>query len=256
MPGLTVACVMNPGVFRFRDKTWLLARVAERPVQKTGRTCVPIMDPSGKIEILDFEHSDPRLDRSDPRVLRFDGRDYLTTLSHLRLFCSENGVDFREESAYPPILGTGESETYGIEDCRVVQIDGAYYLTYTQVSSHGVCVGLRRTTDWKNIVAPLTILPAHNKDCAIFPDRIGGKFYALHRPSSPEIGGNYIWIAESLDLLHWGGHRCIAPTRPKRWDSARVARERLRFERHLAGSKFIMGPMTTIAIVSAPFCSI
>ena len=66
------------------------------------------------------------------------------------------------------------------------------------------------------------ILPAHNKDCAIFGERIGGKYYALHRPSSPEIGGNYIWIAESPDLEHWGHHRCIALTRPGKWDSARI----------------------------------
>ena len=44
----------------------------------------------------------------------------------------------------------------------------------------------------------------------------------LHRPSSPEIGGNYIWIAESPDLLHWGGHQCLAKTRRGSWDSARI----------------------------------
>ena len=66
------------------------------------------------------------------------------------------------------------------------------------------------------------ILPPHNKDCAIFGEKIGGKYYALHRPSSPDLGGNYIWIAESPDLEHWGNHRCIAHSRKGMWDSARV----------------------------------
>ena len=66
------------------------------------------------------------------------------------------------------------------------------------------------------------IFPPHNKDCAIFSEIIGGRYFALHRPSSPEIGGNYIWLAESPDLKHWGAHRCLARTRPGMWDSARV----------------------------------
>jgi predicted GH43/DUF377 family glycosyl hydrolase len=66
------------------------------------------------------------------------------------------------------------------------------------------------------------ILPPHNKDCAIFESKIKDKYYALHRPSSPELGGNYIWLASSPDLIHWGNHKCLATTRKNMWDSARV----------------------------------
>ena len=66
------------------------------------------------------------------------------------------------------------------------------------------------------------IFPPHNKDCAIFEEKINGVYYALHRPSSPELGGNYIWIAQSPDRIHWGNHKCIAITRQDKWDSARV----------------------------------
>jgi len=31
MEGMKVECLLNPGVFRYNDKTWLLLRVAERP---------------------------------------------------------------------------------------------------------------------------------------------------------------------------------------------------------------------------------
>ena len=66
------------------------------------------------------------------------------------------------------------------------------------------------------------MLPSPNKDCALSPARVSGHYRALHRPSGAGIGGNYMWIARSPDLLHWGWHQCIARTRPGRWDGARV----------------------------------
>ncbi len=222
IPGMEVACLLNPGVFRYRDRIWLVVRVAERPVPTAGKISIPILGADGRPELLEFSASDPRLDLSDPRVVRFAGRDYLTTLSHLRLFSSSDGIAFAEDEEYPQLTGSGELETYGIEDCRVASLDHAWYLTYTQVSANGVGVGMRSTRDWKTFEHRGMILPPHNKDCALFEEKIGGKYYALHRPSSPELGGNYIWLAESPDLIHWGGHRCIAHTREGCWDSARV----------------------------------
>jgi beta-1,2-mannobiose phosphorylase / 1,2-beta-oligomannan phosphorylase len=222
IPGMKVECLLNPGVFRFRNKTWLLLRVAERPEQKPDKTSFPILNAAGQLQILEFDNSDPQLDRADPRVINYAGKDYLTTMSHFRLVASEDGVHFREDPAYPTMFGQGDLESYGIEDCRVAQIGDTYYLTFTEVSSHGVGVGLRSTTDWSEIRRHGMILPPHNKDCAVFNERIDGKYYALHRPSSPAIGGNYIWLAESPDLVHWGNHRCLAHSRPGMWDSARV----------------------------------
>jgi predicted GH43/DUF377 family glycosyl hydrolase len=220
--GMEVTCLLNPGVFRYQGKTWLLVRVAERPAQVEGRTSFPILSPDGRLEVLEFDSADPRLDLNDPRVISFDGKDYLTTLSHLRLLSSEDGFTFSEPEGSLPLMGSGELETYGIEDCRVTEIDKTYYLTYTQVSSNGVGVGLRTTRDWKDFVHAGMIFAPHNKDCAIFEEQIGGMYYALHRPSSPELGGNYIWLAESRDLMHWGNHRCLAHSREGYWDSARV----------------------------------
>ena len=222
LKGMTVESLLNPGAFRFDGKTWLLMRVAERPEQKPGRISFPVYE-NGQIRIMDIDASDPELDARDPRVISWRGNDYLTTMSHLRLVCSEDGVHFHEPgNGYLPIFGTGEYEGYGIEDCRVTLIDGEYYLTYTAVSRHGVAVGMMSTTDWKSFRRHGLILPPHNKDCALFEKKIGGKYFMLHRPSSPEIGGNYVWTAESDDLLHWGNHKCILHTRPGLWDESRV----------------------------------
>jgi predicted GH43/DUF377 family glycosyl hydrolase len=219
--GLQIACLLNPGVFRFQNKTWLLVRVAERPAQKEGVISFPVLQ-SGNIEIIEIPLNDPALDATDPRVISYKGVDYLTTLSHLRLLCSEDGIHFYEPAGYPALHGESILETFGIEDCRVSFLENKYYLTYTAVSSNGVGVGLKTTTDWKHFNPHGLILPPHNKDCAIFEERINGFYYAMHRPSSVDIGGNYIWLAKSPDGLHWGSHKCIIRARKGMWDSARV----------------------------------
>jgi len=66
------------------------------------------------------------------------------------------------------------------------------------------------------------IIPPHNKDCALFTEKVNGKYYCLHRPSGIEIGGNFMWVASSPDLDHWGDHRCLAKPRPGKWDSVRI----------------------------------
>ncbi|EDM37206.1 hypothetical protein PBAL39_05388 [Pedobacter sp. BAL39] len=219
--GLEITCLLNPGVFTFENKTWLLVRVAERPAQQEGIISFPVLTGDG-IEIIEIATADPDLDAGDPRVIRYKGVDYLTTLSHLRMLCSDDGIHFYEPEGYPYLQGETTQEAFGVEDCRVSLIEGTYHLTYTAVSGQGVGVGLRTTKDWKQFASEGMIIPPHNKDCAIFEERINGKYYALHRPSSVDLGGNYIWIAESPDGIYWGKHQCIIRTREGSWDSARV----------------------------------
>jgi beta-1,2-mannobiose phosphorylase / 1,2-beta-oligomannan phosphorylase len=218
--GLKIECLLNPGAFKFQDKIWLLLRVAERPVQKENTISFPVLE-NGKIQILEFDKSDPDLDLSDPRVITCKGRIYLTTLSHLRPVCSENGIKFAE-SKYLPIIGQGNAESYGIEDCRVTQIGDTYYLTYTAVSENGYGVGMMSTSDWSGFHRYGMIFPCPNKDCAIFPEKINDQYWCLHRPSGVGIGGNHIWTSTSKDMVYWGNHKCIARTRKGMWDSERI----------------------------------
>ncbi len=219
--GMKIECLLNPGVFRFENKIWLLLRVAERPEQTADEVSFPVLK-DGKVEILKFRQDDPDLDVTDPRIIIYKGSSYLTTLSHLRLVCSDDGVHFIEPEGYNPIFGVGPQESFGIEDCRVATMDDGFHLSYTKVSREGVGVGYIFTRNWKDFDRRGMIFPPHNKDCAIFEEKLNDKYYAFHRPSSPELGGNYIWISESPDLVHWGNHKCIATTRENYWDSARV----------------------------------
>ena len=219
---LVIVSLLNPGVFVFKNKIWLLVRVAENVKPKNGYVSIPKLNNNNTIEIIEVAENDPELIKEDVRLINYKGEDYLTTVSHLRLLCSDNGINFREDKSYPPLFGNGELENFGIEDCRVAQIEDSYYLTYTAVSNSGVGVGLRKTKNWQNFEELGVIFPPHNKDCAIFEYKISNKYYAFHRPSSVAIGGNYIWLAESEDGVHWGNHKCLIKTRNNFWDSARV----------------------------------
>lgn len=218
--GMMIECLLNPGVFRHEGRVCLLVRVAERPEPKSGRVRIPFLC-NGKPQILDVDEKDPDLDAGDPREFKYCGKGYLSTISHLRLFTSEDGIRFMDAGLQ--LHGEGDHENFGIEDCRVASIsDGRFLLTYTAVSDNGYGPGLRVTRDWKHFDSTGMILPPSNKDVAIFEEQIGGSYHCLHRPSGVIVGGHYIWTASSPDLKHWGNHRCIAKTRPGSWDSSRI----------------------------------
>jgi len=220
---LRVECLLNPGAFRYQGRTGLLIRVAEGPVMEPGWVAAPVLDPSaeGGIRVLRVRKEDPQLQNAEARGFLYRGQGYLTTLSHLRLAWSDDGIHFDVEPQ-PLLVGEGEHESFGIEDCRVEWIDGRYWLTYTAVSDNGVAGGLISTADWKSFERHGIIFPPHNKDIALFPEKVNGSYWALHRPSGLDPGGHYIWISRSPDLLHWGGHSCLAKPRPGSWDPHRI----------------------------------
>lgn len=197
-------CLLNPGVFRFKGKTWLLVRVAEGAVPMAGKVRVPI-GANGRVEILEFGQDDPALDLSDPRIVTHDRRVYLSTISHLRLLGSEDGIHFKDEGGCV-LFGENALESCGIKNFRVSSFaDGRFLLTYTAVSPVGYGVGLRVTQNWETFEHGDMILPPPNKDCVIFKEQVDGKYVCLHRSSALPIGGHDIWLTAYPNN---GGARC------------------------------------------------
>ena len=217
----------NAGVAIFKDETILLLRVAERPkVTQPGRVSIPTFDPvSETLKVANLDILDhPEYDFSDPRTVNFKGKThtaYLTSLSHFRIARSRDGIHFSVDDV-PFMVPANEYEAFGIEDPRISEIDGKYYITYSSVSSLGVAVGLAVTENFQQITRLGLIFPPENKDVVIFPELIDGLYYALHRPSSGVLGRPEIWIARSPDLIHWGQHRYLMGCRSGKWDSARL----------------------------------
>ncbi len=128
------------------------------------------------ITIHHFHKNTPGLDFHDPRGILYQGEQFLTTISHLRLAHSQDGLHFTVETA-PALFPSEAYEEYGIEDPRMTLLDGRVYITYTAVSRHGVCVALASTTDFHHYTKHGLILPPENKDAVLFPERIQGTIH-------------------------------------------------------------------------------
>ena len=222
-PDFEVICAFNAGVARYEEKTLLLLRVAERPISSGDhRCCVPIYDVEAReLRLKEFDTRDPDYDFSDPRGIHGPSASYLTSISHLRVARSRDGIHF-DIDENPALFPENIYEIYGVEDSRISCIDGIYYINYTAVSRFGTATALASTKDFVSFQRHGLILPPDNKDVTIFPEKIHGKYYALHRPSTSGLGRPEIWLAESPDLLCWGHHRHVMGTRDAAWDSART----------------------------------
>jgi predicted GH43/DUF377 family glycosyl hydrolase len=113
-------------------------------------------------------------------------------------------------------------EEYGIEDPRITKIGEDYYVTYAAVSRHGITVRLLVTKDFQTFEEKGNIFHSDNKDCVLFPDKINGKYFCLHRPSYSQFGRPDIWTAESDNLSDWGNHKIMCEARVPYAVSARV----------------------------------
>lgn len=114
-----------------------------------------------------------------------------------------------------------EYEAFGVEDPRINPLDGAYYITYSAYSRHGVRIGLARTTDFETVERVAFITQADYRNTVIFPERIGGRYVKLDRPHS-DISPWSIWISYSKDLRYWGDSRVIMKPVPYHWDEMKI----------------------------------
>jgi len=224
MEGYKVVGAFNPGAIIYGDEIILLLRVAEKCEPKQGYVSMPVY----KFEkgesypaIMEFKEDDPDVKLKDTRGVIYKGQDFLSTMSHIRLARSKDGVNFTVEDK-PFIYPVDESEKYGCEDARVTLIDGKYYINFTVISEDSWSTALAVTEDFVTIERKGIIFHPENKDVAIFPEKVKGKYIALHRPNNSGFGKASIWYSESPDLLHWGNHKCIARPRDMKWESMKI----------------------------------
>jgi len=106
---------------------------------------------------------------------------------------------------------------WGIEDPRITYVGELkkYAVVYTAYSRVGPGVALALTEDFHDFEHYGMIMPPEDKDAALFPCRIGGKWVLIHRPVSAP--GAHMWMSYSPDLRHWGSHRLMLEARHGGW---------------------------------------
>jgi predicted GH43/DUF377 family glycosyl hydrolase len=118
-----------------------------------------------------------------------------------------------------PSTGT---ESNGMEDARFLRFvddDGAatYYATYTAFDGRAITQQLLATADFTSFaVSPLRGPATDNKGLALFPRRIGGRFFALSRHDGATNA-----VACSDDIRRWSTVSPLdVPTEP--WEAVQV----------------------------------
>lgn len=220
--GFEILGVFNPAVIKYDNYILMIARVAERPIQdEQDWYKVPIFCPLKGLEIKKISKQSSDYDFSDNRVIKNGKTSFLTSISHLRIGVSTDGVHF-DFNQYPFILPKNPYEEYGMEDPRITLIENEFYITYTAVSRFGITVRLLKTKDFYTYLELGNIFHCDNKDCVIFPSLVNGKYFALHRPSISQFGQPDIWTAESPNLTDWGNHHILQEARVNYMRCSRV----------------------------------
>lgn len=209
--------VFNCGAVRYGDEILLLLRIAEKVIPRPGYQSTFILETrkDGTVELV--THSVPG---ERPEDLNYQGYWCLPYHSHLRLARSRDGIHFTIPDG-PSVPFMGWYDQYGMEDPRITFLEGRYYINYSAISRYGVNTVLLSTTDFVHYDNHGIIFCPDNKDVALFPEKVKGKYCAFHRPDT-RIMGPSMWLARSPDLVHWGQHQFLIAPRREAWDSERV----------------------------------
>jgi predicted GH43/DUF377 family glycosyl hydrolase len=162
----------------------------------------------------------------DSQYLLLNRVEDLTGSSCLWLARSDDGVHFTPD-AEPALLPATEEpfhavENFSLEDPRITQMGDTFYITYVAYSEYGCVTALACTDDFERYERVAIMTLPDNKDVVLFPEKIGGLYAKLDRPTTrpPSIGD--IWISFSPDLAYWGDPRPVMTPRPRKWDGHKI----------------------------------
>ncbi|MBB6128225.1 glycoside hydrolase family 130 protein [Mucilaginibacter lappiensis] len=138
-----------------------------------------------------------KLQESDMKRLEYDKVLWLADSYYEIVFSLDTDISDRV------IFPISEYERKGIEDARFVKFineDGTYvyYATYTAYDGSLIMPKLLQTTDFYNFkIMPLYGAGAQNKNLALFPRKVNGKFVMISR-----IDGcnNYIMYSDKINI--------------------------------------------------------
>jgi len=196
-------------------------------------------------ELFDRHPSNPILTARDwpypvnavfnPAAAALDGETVLLArvedrrgISHLTVARSANGVD-GWSVGHEPLLAPAEgvaSEQWGLEDARVVWVDELrrWVITCTAYGPAGPAVFLATTEDFRTVERYGIVRHPEDKNAALLPQRIHGRWVLLHRPKT-EFGGarGEIVLSRSADLVSWSApEQVLQPRAGAWWDSLRI----------------------------------
>jgi predicted GH43/DUF377 family glycosyl hydrolase len=171
----------------------------------------------------------------NPAAAAVDGQTVLLArvedrrgISHLTAAWSANGIDGWAVDAEPLLAPDEEiaSEQWGFEDPRTIWVDelDRWVITCTAYGPAGPAVFLATTEDFRSVERYGIVRHPEDKNAALLPYRIDGRWVLLHRPQT-QFGGAHgeIVLSRSDDLLSWSApEQVLQPRAGAWWDSLRI----------------------------------
>jgi beta-1,4-mannooligosaccharide/beta-1,4-mannosyl-N-acetylglucosamine phosphorylase len=130
--------------------------------------------------------------------------------TNLGLAHSDDGVSWTV--APQPCLSLRTDEIVRVYDPRLTVLEGRAYLTIAVETRHGLRGGILATEDFERFETVDLTVP-DNRNLALFPERVEGRYLRLERPFPVYgRGGEHrfdVWLSRSPDLIHWGEARLL-----------------------------------------------
>lgn len=149
------------------------------------------------------------------------GKDRISRLGFAQ---SNDGIVWRKDPK-PRVKPLHDGFEYsGVEDPRIVKIDNYFFITYTAFAARKVfrraSIRILKTNDFVNFQRLVPQIfsrwQGNDKDAALFPEKVNGKFVLLHR-LEPSIR-----LSASTNLIKWQLYKTILKPTSNPWESAKV----------------------------------
>ncbi|MBV8707331.1 MAG: family 43 glycosylhydrolase [Acidobacteriaceae bacterium] len=190
----------------------------------------PLLSPrSGWSELALFNPTAIRVGSKTVLLFRAQDRRHTSRIGYAE---SNDGLHFTVRP--DPVLAPEApyEKNGGVEDPRVVEINGLYYLTYTGYDTHAAQLCLATSKDLIHWERKGVIMPAYRgtwntqwtKSGAIIPEKINGQWWMYYLGTRTDSDGkarDYMGLATSNDLLHWrdATDKPVLDRRPGAFDS-------------------------------------
>ncbi len=231
--GWAVMGVLNPAAIRWSDKKIVLfARVAEMPKANIGTSIkCPMIVSDKDVKNNGYKLSSRKISKTKivgekENVFYLENKTcrLKTSSNFRRILLDKSGFNVEKIEELPVFTGTHKEGQFGVEDPSIVKIGRNFIMTYVSISLHeGVCTSLAVSNRLRNWKRHGIIFREQNKDVSLFPEKIRGKYVALHRPEGFfEFSKPSIWISHSPDLKYWGEEKSIIQPRENCWESERI----------------------------------
>ncbi len=178
---------------------------------------------------------------------------------YLGLTRSSDGYRFERVGDEPVLSPSADGFDAGcVEDPRIVKMGDWFYVTYACrpfppgqywlpekrrsysppsvpedfpwfYRNNAAATGLALTRDFRVWIRAgrITDPTTDDRDVYLFPEKIGGFYYMIHRPmnwTGPIYGTEHpaMWISRSDDLLHWTQSKLLVQARGDGWEAGKI----------------------------------